>query len=893
MSNTIKFNKSLIATMVATSMLTACGGDDVKVQDTVTEVVEVPVNVPVATPADPVEVTASAHGSIIDGSSMAPLVGATVEIHSAGEVFSATVTGSRFTVEGLPTNSDFIAVVSAAGKATAYATGTTSDGAINVDTVELFNTITSSVTVTDMMGDNVSGLSLYIASVGDTGSNSSGQADDAAEYLSSIPNNFATETDGVYTFTLPANGMSYDVEVAGDFSGLAVVGGSLAVTSGQNPTVYVDDADEATTFSVSFGLTFADGSAVTSGPETLSLNDGDVTASWDADSAEYVIEGLSFDDIMSPLALDMVEIDGVMFAATDVAAAGLDSFSDAAASSSIALAMNTESDNGEVLPIEYVVAHSAATSATSATMTVVFNQPVELVGDIEAETDLSVENHWDAGLSTYNYFKWKDADGVECTTCSSIKTLQNQNYAYMRFNDIVLEDETPFRQAYLRYLKDTAVDSSDYSYVLAEPDSFFGYFGYSKKAFVGAFGISTELSTKGKIKSLMADGAGAEFSWNEAKTVLTISLNADVYDVDAEVPVLPTGFTEVSELGNAYFNATDIQAGKSIDLALLVKPVSGQAVASDLELSIDVPAMAMEKTTADNLVLSAAIGASVADSEVTGYNGLGGFNVTWSSYEGQANWETEEFNNIDMEGASSFAPATPDYIRIFWGDKFPVDYIYPEMQNQWCNADVEYTFPDRDITFSWDDNSCTVGSPEALYFPYVKLASVPSSNADVVSKLHENTDGKIATVYLVSKEQLHGNVEIVSAMDNFMGTDEDGLPGAITESVEVNEIVGLSLDGEQSYNTYSGTQYYIANTWENAYFKKKYETNAEGTTFGAPIVTGFPASVEGMHYVYPITMNANRLGNAKGMIKEMTLNLNLTTESGEVISVQNKVMSVQ
>ena len=92
MSNNIKFNKSLIATLVATSLLTACGGDDKTTVEPAA--VQAPVDATTvieegAVIIEDVAETSSVSGSVSNGANGAALAGLTVNLHIDGERMTA------------------------------------------------------------------------------------------------------------------------------------------------------------------------------------------------------------------------------------------------------------------------------------------------------------------------------------------------------------------------------------------------------------------------------------------------------------------------------------------------------------------------------------------------------------------------------------------------------------------------------------------------------------------------------------------------------------------------------------------------------------------------------------------------------------------------------------
>ncbi|QBY03377.1 hypothetical protein E2K93_02865 [Thalassotalea sp. HSM 43] len=893
MSNTIKFNKSLIATMVATSMLAACGGDDVEVQDTRTEIVEIPT--PTPTPADPV--MASAYVSVVDGNTMAALSGASVEFHVDGKVVPAVASGTGYAIDGLPTNSDFIVAVNVEGKATAYAQGTTNSGALNIDPIAVYDSVPTSVSIVDMMGAPVTGLSLYVNGADAAGIENmpSVQMEGDSEFLSSIPNVFASESNGVYTFMLPANGTSFDVEVAGAFASQSmdyvVVGGAMSVAAGQSPMVYVDDAHQATLFTVSFGLEFADGSMVTQGPEHLYLNDGELMAAWDDASQMYWITDLSFAQVMNPIALDMVEIDGVMFAAMDVASAGLPSFDQAASSANITLAMNTDTENGEALPIEYKVVSSSVVAGTEAKFTVIFNQPVEILGDrvtaysefVRMRGDLENYSFRQSGREHSYYFFNEDGtlceDPWEQGLCPTETVLGDTQAIDSTAVTGVDEEGNNIVEGVIKYKADNYDETSTWSQVTVGAPMV----GTDGKILAGTngwvHGFYRDAGSNTRHDLIAAGEDGAEFSWNEDKTVLTITLNSESYDADAETPVLPTG--HVDALPRGYFNATDLQHGEQLQLSFVTTPVEGSATAIDVMIDEMIPEAMAVQATAENLVVATGAGIDVA---ATTYTNEG---YQWTNYEGQENWLDSDANWIDLPGLNGQMAAAGD---AYW---------------QWQQT------PDGQCTFShpyWDNGTwqCIYPGEGFDYFPaktkVVDMATWYSYVVDdyeVVSKmLYADGETSFRAAYLVSPEPLTGNVTIVKSHNVFWdATANDGLGGAGTGEREVNEIVGINLEEDASYGNAAEEMYYVMHTWDNTLiYNGNNKSDVEGSAYGLPVRTGFPSDVmEGKNYFYKITnsLTSLRPSDTRGTVTHITVNLNLTTASGETIRVENVMMPVK
>ncbi|TRX52335.1 hypothetical protein [Thalassomonas sp. M1454] len=223
MSNKIKFNKSLVAVVVSSAMLSACGGDDKTTVEPAA--VSVPAPVVEVNPAPIVEApaaTTSLSGSVINGKTRLPVAGLDVEVHVNGQVYLSTTdevknesgdvvkgAGTYF-IDNLPENSDFLVVVTdpMGTIAPAYYQSSIDNNSLVTKTISVYEAKEAIVTVNDVLGANVSGLTLYIA-----GSDLSSKG-----YMANIPDNIATEVDGKYTFMLPDNGQSFEVKIANPMS---------------------------------------------------------------------------------------------------------------------------------------------------------------------------------------------------------------------------------------------------------------------------------------------------------------------------------------------------------------------------------------------------------------------------------------------------------------------------------------------------------------------------------------------------------------------------------------------------------------------------------------------------------------------------------------------------
>ncbi|WNC73849.1 hypothetical protein RGQ13_07620 [Thalassotalea psychrophila] len=284
MSQNLKFNKSLLAVVVSSALLTACGGDDTTVEpaevsvETPEVVVETP-DVFVETPAVSVEpvsviveapdaIMATVAGNVVQSKSRANVAGLTVTLHAAGETHTTTTnTNGGYFFENVSPNSAYVVVVSDSqgNYANAYAQGAMSSSVVNLNlpAIAVSNTVTTTVTIDDLAGDNVTGLTLYIP-----GSSLNQLAAKSESYMGNIPDIIATENNGVYSFSVPDNNSSFDVVVADlgnneifatEMSGEKVKVANL--TAGKNTTVDVIDRNSEASFSATLNFVDSQGNA--------------------------------------------------------------------------------------------------------------------------------------------------------------------------------------------------------------------------------------------------------------------------------------------------------------------------------------------------------------------------------------------------------------------------------------------------------------------------------------------------------------------------------------------------------------------------------------------------------------------------------------------------------
>lgn len=404
MSNKIKFNKSLVAVVVSSALLSACGGDDKTTVEPaavsvpapaieVTPVVEV-LPAPVADAPAEVVATTSLYGSVINGKTRLPESGLVVEVHVNGAVFEGTTdetvndegvvkTAGTFFIDDLPQDSDFLVVVTDPSNkmAPAYYQSSIDNNSLVTNAISVFEAKEASVTVNDVLGANVSGLTLYIP----------GTDLSAKNLMVNIPDNIATEVNGKYTFMLPDNGETFAVKIANHMefeNNYDVIGqNNMSISAGNNAVINTVAETAVIDFSIALNFVTADGASydnvetieavcgsasqmamVANGACTVKVNQDAL----DAGTVTYMLAGMAHEIKFGPSQFD----NGVMAVNVVVSAEHLANEQDQADQE-----QEEQQEDWAAAELDYEVSSSLIAN-DEMKVVVKFTQPVDLVRDV-------------------------------------------------------------------------------------------------------------------------------------------------------------------------------------------------------------------------------------------------------------------------------------------------------------------------------------------------------------------------------------------------------------------------------------------------------------------------------------------------------------------------------
>ncbi len=408
--STMKFNKTVVASMVTVALLSACNDDsiepaavsvtppsvDVVVEQPTTDVVVEVINEDVAE-------SATISGSVISATSRKALVGITVNVTVNGVVTPLTTdVDGQYVINDLPLGQDvmFSFVDSTGFLATSYGMLNTDDmqSGVVAPTVELFQAAQSTVAVTSVMGEAITGATLYIS-----GANLGTGAPDVVGVESAADS-------GTYTFAgLPMSGADYDVltktkmmtasgdvvEVVGSASVSIMSFGTSSsastvvedVEAGDDLIAYVDSVATPTMFDIVFSITGMQGDTLANGPDKIEVivDGGAIWATHDG-MGGYAVS-LTAAQALSQVTVAPFDVDGDMYTLADATVSnGLSSFSGGEITVSSSAAMVNE--NAEMpTEITHQVLSNGFVVGESATVVIGFDQPVELANIQEVTYD--------------------------------------------------------------------------------------------------------------------------------------------------------------------------------------------------------------------------------------------------------------------------------------------------------------------------------------------------------------------------------------------------------------------------------------------------------------------------------------------------------------------------
>ncbi|WNC67375.1 hypothetical protein RI845_12695 [Thalassotalea nanhaiensis] len=419
MSNTIKFNKTLLASVIAASMLTACGGDD---GDTNVEPADVTVTPPsvdvvVEAPEMPAADSATLSVKVTSATTRAPLAGVAVQALVNGNAVDVTTDANGSVVMSeLPVNADVqLIFTDASGMyATAYSMFTTDEGmSSDAVSVEMFEAIDSSVAITSVTGEAIVGATLYIPGM---------------YFGAGAPDVVATESAteaGSYTFAaLPDNGDDFQIISTGDLMNAAgdvveVIGVTAApaaiaantaaynpmtvqyLGAGENVMTYVDSVSNPTIFTLSFDLSINGGEFVDA-PATINLMAGSQTVVATLVGNSYVAD-LTAAQALSTVTVEAFTVGDSVFAVTEATlSTGLATFAE---STSVSASLTTElvESNDVNVTVAHKVLSEDFVAGQSARVVIAFEQPVELVDMGEANFDISALKDSTSSIYAYPY----------------------------------------------------------------------------------------------------------------------------------------------------------------------------------------------------------------------------------------------------------------------------------------------------------------------------------------------------------------------------------------------------------------------------------------------------------------------------------------------------------
>ncbi|WP_068545416.1 carboxypeptidase-like regulatory domain-containing protein [Thalassotalea crassostreae] len=527
MSNTIKFNKTLLASVVAASMLTACGGDDnTTVEPAAVEVA--PPNVTVEPPVTnsdvdvvveaPEVVTTTLSGSVMSYSSRAAVGDVTVTAYAAGQMFTAmTDSSGMFTLAGLPQNSEATVSFKSAGHAT-YTHGVyTGDSAgINLENVTLVEAGSVTISVMNMAGNAVTGATFYVSA--DDLDMLAGGGAEASDIVAT-----AGAVDGTYVFSGLPVGMTFDIEssplynsagemlefIMGDTVKAASSAGANVQSTSTSQYVYVDSMENPTTFDLALNLEYM-GYSLVDAPASIDLMVGGDTVS------ATLMDGTYYVTLSAEQALQSVvvaPVDGLV--ASEVVSTGLSSFS-GGDELALTLALEEMSEGAEELTSR--VLSSNLVAGESAEIVIAFNRPVTVISDsIKFKTKELKDT---AFSSTYVKF---DPEGyyqyVRPTVLGDCVVQSWNGASPCRSFENMYVNPDYFGNGILYATDQQVLDNLGETTALNFPNPRSGrgmyldrFAGFTKKLYVTnttGFTLPEE-----------------NFSWNEAGTVLTVTMDA-------------------------------------------------------------------------------------------------------------------------------------------------------------------------------------------------------------------------------------------------------------------------------------------------------------------------------------------------------------------------------
>lgn len=461
MSNSIKFNKTLLASIIATSMLTACGGDDTTVEPAQVTMTPPDVIVEAEQPDIIVEAeaeTATLSFNVISASSRKMLADIVVTTVVNGETTTASTDASgNAVIADLPMNASVqLMFADADGMySTAYAQIDAADlTSGSLVSVELYNAVDSSLQLTSVTGEAVTGATLYVPGM---------------YFGAGAPDVVATEsetTPGHYSFSsLADNGVDFNimstgklmtangdvVEKVGTAQASVMAFQSTAleqISAGEDLVLYVDSVANPATFDVSFDLSIND-DAFTSAPDSINVMVGSETLSATRSGSQYHIQ-LDAEAALSFVTVMPFMVDDVMYQVdTATISNGISSFSEGA-SLNVSLTANLFNEMGdEATEITHTVLSNQVVAGQSATVVIAFDQPVEL-------SNLNATNFAFKGLkpSTSSIYAYPDrlyryssvpranAVTVDCAIPGPWGTTYCGSVNNMAFNTVDNDDDT-------------------------------------------------------------------------------------------------------------------------------------------------------------------------------------------------------------------------------------------------------------------------------------------------------------------------------------------------------------------------------------------------------------------------------------------------------------------